>query len=124
VNVHSCACSVALSKRAVVQRINRKLAPSAKLVWVRGNARWMIAKGTTATPTTLREAAEATGVLKSYETIHDPVREAIRNAPLDDEPYTEEEKAEDEKARASVKRGEAVSTEELSRLIDLKGRSE
>jgi len=49
----------------------------------------------------------------------DPVLRALANAPLDDEPETEEERLAVEEARESLRRGEGVSHEELRRELGL-----
>jgi hypothetical protein len=47
------------------------------------------------------------------ESLLDPVARAIANAPVDDEPVTEEELCELEEARASIARGEGIPHEEI-----------
>ena len=42
------------------------------------------------------------------------VRDALENAPLDDEPYTDEERAADAEALEDMKRGNGVSMAEKS----------
>lgn len=49
----------------------------------------------------------------------DPVRRALDNAPLDDEPETEEEKMAVEEAKADFKAGRTMSTDELKRELGL-----
>ncbi len=49
----------------------------------------------------------------------DPVRRALDNAPIDDEPETPEEAAAVAEARESVARGEVVSHEEMKRRLNL-----
>ena len=49
----------------------------------------------------------------------DPVLYALLIAPLDDEPYTEEQQREDAEAIAAIERGEGITTEELSRRLGL-----
>ena len=48
-----------------------------------------------------------------------PVLAALRNAPLDDEPETAEERAAVEEAREAERRGEVISDEELRRRLGL-----
>ena len=43
----------------------------------------------------------------------DPFVRALMNAPIDDEPYTDEERAEDEEARREYLRGEGRPWEEV-----------
>lgn len=47
------------------------------------------------------------------ERLLDPVSRAIANAPVDDQPITEEEVRELEEARASIARGEGIPHEEI-----------
>jgi hypothetical protein len=49
----------------------------------------------------------------------DPVTLAILNAPLDDEPYTEEEQREDAEANAAFERGEGIPMEDIKREFGL-----
>lgn len=51
--------------------------------------------------------------------IDDPVRRALANAPLDDEPESEEEKRAAEEAEADFRAGRTMSTDELKRELDL-----
>ena len=44
---------------------------------------------------------------------------SLQNAPVDDEPYTDEEKSVDAGAMAAVRRGEAIPFEELKREFGL-----
>jgi hypothetical protein len=55
------------------------------------------------------------------ETIVDPVGAALRNAPFDDEPETEDERQDVEKARRSLERngGKGVPHEEAMRRLGL-----
>jgi hypothetical protein len=46
-----------------------------------------------------------------------PVLEALTRAPLDDKPYTDEERAADDEAREDIRRGHVVTTAELRRPI-------
>ena len=48
-----------------------------------------------------------------------PVLAALRKAPLDDEPESEEERAAVEEAREAERRGEVISDEELRRRLGL-----
>jgi hypothetical protein len=47
------------------------------------------------------------------ESLLDPVARAIANAPIDDEPVTEEEAREVEAAKASLARGEGIPHEQV-----------
>ena len=47
----------------------------------------------------------------------DPWAWALKNAPFDDEEYTEKDRAASERAWAAYKRGEFVTTAELDRLL-------
>lgn len=49
----------------------------------------------------------------------DPVLQALMNAPLDDEPETDEERAAIEEGLADLERGDVVSDEELRRELGL-----
>ena len=49
----------------------------------------------------------------------DPVLQALKNAPLDDEPVTEEERLAIAEAREAIKRGEVMSTAELRRALGI-----
>lgn len=49
----------------------------------------------------------------------DPVLRALELAPLDDEPFTEEDRLAVLKARQQIKRGQVVSTEEILRRLAL-----
>jgi hypothetical protein len=48
-----------------------------------------------------------------FKAMLDPVSVALANAPIDDEPVSEEEAREIAEARAAIARGEAVSNEEV-----------
>ncbi len=48
-----------------------------------------------------------------FEIMLDPVARAIANAPIDDEPVSEEEARDIAEARAAAARGEVVSNEEV-----------
>jgi predicted transcriptional regulator len=62
-------------------------------------------------------------VRKSLESIldgvDDPVRHALENAPLDDEPETEEERKAVEEGRADIRAGRTLSTDELRQELGL-----
>lgn len=49
----------------------------------------------------------------------DPVRRAIENAPLDDEPETEKEKQAVEEGKADIRAGRTLSNDELKRELGL-----
>jgi len=49
----------------------------------------------------------------------DPALYALLIAPLDDEPYTEQQQREDAEAIAAIERGEGIATDELSRQLGL-----
>jgi hypothetical protein len=49
----------------------------------------------------------------------DPVTLSLLTAPLDDEPYTEEQQRHDAEAVANIQRGEGITTEELTRQLGL-----
>lgn len=49
----------------------------------------------------------------------DPVRRALDNAPIDDEPETPEEAAAVAEAREAIARGEVVSHDEMKRRLGL-----
>lgn len=67
-------------------------------------------------PTDLPDGPVALKVVGAED---DPVRRALDNAPLDDEPETPEEAAAVAEARAELARGEVISDEELRRELDL-----
>jgi hypothetical protein len=54
-----------------------------------------------------------TAVVHLLQAISDPVARSLANAPIDDEPVTEQEAREIAAARASFDRGEGISNEEL-----------
>ena len=58
---------------------------------------------------------EATRLLTELR--DDPWAWTLKNAPFDDEDYTEEDRAASERAWAAYKRGEFVTTAELDRLL-------
>ena len=49
----------------------------------------------------------------------DPFLQALMNAPVDDEPETEEERAAVAEARAALERGQVISDEDLRRDLGL-----
>jgi hypothetical protein len=49
----------------------------------------------------------------------DPAREALLQAPHDDEPTTHEDRRALDEGREAVRRGEGVTTAELTRLLGL-----
>jgi len=49
----------------------------------------------------------------------DPVRYALENAPLDDEPETDEEKRAVEEGKADIRAGRTMSSEELKKELGL-----
>ena len=57
--------------------------------------------------------AQASAVVGLLEAMLDPVSVALANAPIDDEPVSEEEAREIAEARAAIARGEIVSNEEV-----------
>lgn len=58
-------------------------------------------------------AAQVSAVVGLIEAMLDPVSVALANAPIDDEPVTEEEMRDIVEARAAIGRGEVVSHEEV-----------
>ncbi|MBX6352053.1 MAG: hypothetical protein IRZ10_01860 [Thermoflavifilum sp.] len=62
-------------------------------------------------------------VRKSLESIldgaDDPVRRALENAPLDDEPETDEERKAVEEGKADIRAGRTLSTDELRQELGL-----
>ena len=49
----------------------------------------------------------------------DPLTLAILTAPLDEEPYTEEQQLRDAEGVAAIQRGEGITTEEITRQLGL-----
>jgi hypothetical protein len=49
----------------------------------------------------------------------DPALNALLVAPLDDEPYTGQQRREDAETIAAIERGEGITTDELSRQLGL-----
>jgi hypothetical protein len=49
----------------------------------------------------------------------DPVLWSLLTAPMDDEPYTEEQQREDAEAHAAFERGEGISFEDIKREFGL-----
>ena len=70
-----------------------------------------------ALPDTEVEAARR--YLQYLRDMGDPVLRSARNAPLDDEPETDEERAAVQEAREAAARGEALTDEELRRELGL-----
>lgn len=62
---------------------------------------------------------QASAVVGLLEAMLDPVSVALANAPIDDEPMSEEEARDIVAARAAVARGEVVSNEEVLREFGL-----
>ncbi|HEX5235247.1 MAG TPA: hypothetical protein VFW25_07960 [Silvibacterium sp.] len=58
-------------------------------------------------------AAQVSAVVGLLETMLDPFSLVLANAPIDDEPVSEEEKRDIAEARAAIARGEVVSHEEV-----------
>ncbi len=56
---------------------------------------------------------QISAVVGLLEAMLDPVSVALANAPIDDEPVSEEEAREIAEARAAIARGEIVSNEEV-----------
>lgn len=75
----------------------------------------------------LRQAVEDLSELEAEDTLayiarrreRDPVFEAFDNAPLDDEPVTEEEERALEESRAAYRRGETYTLDEIKRELGL-----
>jgi hypothetical protein len=61
----------------------------------------------------LLSAGQASAVVNLLELLVDPVTRALANAPIDDEPVSEEEARDIAEARAAYARGEVVSNEEV-----------
>ena len=57
--------------------------------------------------------AQASAVVGLLEAMLDPVSAALANAPMDDEPVSEEETRDIAEARAAYARGEVVSNQEV-----------
>ena len=57
--------------------------------------------------------SQVSAVVGLLETMLDPFARALANAPIDDEPVSEEEAREIEAAHASLDRGEGVSHEDV-----------
>jgi hypothetical protein len=62
---------------------------------------------------------QASAVVGLLEAMLDPVSSALANAPLDDEPVSEEEARDIAEARASYARGETFSNEEVLAELEL-----
>jgi hypothetical protein len=54
---------------------------------------------------------------KRLEPLADPVLAALTNAPIDDEPETDEERAAVEEGRAALDAGDAITLDELRREL-------
>ncbi len=65
------------------------------------------------------ELASARRYLQYLRDMNDPLLRALREAPLDDEPVTEEDKRAIEEAREDFANGRTITTEELSRRLGL-----
>jgi hypothetical protein len=73
----------------------------------------------------LRQAVEDLSELEAEDTLafiarrreRDPVLEAFENAPIDDEPFTEEDERAIEEAREAYRRGETYTLEEIRREL-------
>jgi hypothetical protein len=73
----------------------------------------------------LRQAVEDLSELEAEDTLafiarrreRDPVLEAFENAPIDDEPFTEEDERAVEEAREAYRRGETYTLEEIRREL-------
>jgi hypothetical protein len=59
------------------------------------------------------DAGQLAAVIHLLQVMTDPVARSLANAPVDDEPVTEEEAREIAAARASLDRGEGVPHEEV-----------
>lgn len=63
------------------------------------------------------EAAVAERVLEALSSAPAELPAFLRNAPADDEPYTDEERAAVEEAYEAIRRGEVLSDDELRREL-------
>lgn len=63
---------------------------------------------------------QVSAVVGLLEAMLDPVSVALANAPIDDEPVSEEEAREIAEARTSIARGEGIPHEEVLREFGLK----
>lgn len=63
--------------------------------------------------------AQLADVAAAVDRALDPVTRAILTAPLDDEPYTDEDRAAVAAADAAIARGDVVSHEEIKRELGL-----
>jgi hypothetical protein len=61
----------------------------------------------------LLSVGQVAAVVNLLEVMADPVTRALANAPIDDEPVSEEEARDIAAARAAVARGEVVSNDEV-----------
>ncbi|MBA3970326.1 MAG: hypothetical protein H0X52_09510 [Gemmatimonadetes bacterium] len=66
-----------------------------------------------------RELETAARVLEALHATADPVAWALDNAPLDDEPYTQEEQAAVEEAYEDVASGTTFTLDEVKRELGL-----
>ncbi len=66
-----------------------------------------------------RELETAAHVLEALHATADPVAWALDNAPLDDEPYTQEEQAAVEEAYEDVASGTTFTLDEVKRELGL-----
>jgi len=60
---------------------------------------------------------EAERTLRLLDDIRDPLTLLLDNAPIDDEPVTEEEERAVQEARDEIERGETISLEQLKREL-------
>lgn len=60
---------------------------------------------------------EAERTLRLLDDIRDPLTVLLDNAPIDDEPVTEEEERAVQEARDEIARGETISLEQLKREL-------
>ena len=61
------------------------------------------------------DAGQLAAVGQLLEVMTDPVARSLANAPVDDEPISEEEAAALDEAHASIERGEGIPHEEILR---------
>jgi hypothetical protein len=69
-------------------------------------------------------AGQLDAVVRLLEVMTDPVARSLANAPIDDEPVTEEEVLDIAAARASFERGEGIPHEEVLAEFGLSRESE
>ena len=65
------------------------------------------------------DAGQLAAVGQLLEVMTDPVARSLANAPVEDEPTSEEEVAALDKAHASIERGEGIPHEEILREFGL-----